>query len=319
MKKLLLFFPIIFLSGCSIVNQSPASISVISAVSSSSPKIYQNTTLGFKLTFPNQSWHTEQGNDPHFYESETCLQTEQSDCAALEVQNHDSEFGQGAEAAFKVLQIDGKEPVKLNSLIPTAVVIKSIAPEGAKAWGWEYDIFFSAAKKRFLIFTNDAALEQSVLPTFSITSTQSAGVIVQDSIRAYEKGITSQTYIDAKEDLEYNDTVKNFGLDIMYADVTQDGKEEALVSIPSGGTNGIIAVLVYGLDGNKVKLLQRIDGYKMVVKPAGGKLRIYESDRDRQDSSNIFMLDYSWNGKSFDLKSRTQVPNPVDNKSLLMN
>lgn len=131
-------------------------------------KIYQNTTLGFQLTLPNKSWYTEPGNDPHLYANEACSQTDRVTCAALEVQNHDSEFAQGPDATFNSLKADGQSPVKLTSLIPGAIVIKSYAPGPAEGWSWEYDIFFTAAKKRFLIFTNDVSLEQSVLPTFKL-------------------------------------------------------------------------------------------------------------------------------------------------------
>lgn len=131
-------------------------------------KIYQNTTLGFQLTLPNKTWYTEPGDDPHLYANEACSQMDRLNCAALEVQNHDSEFVQGPDATFNSLKAYGQNPVKLTSLIPGAVVIKSDAPGQAEGWSWEYDIFFSSVKKRFLIFTNDVSLEQSVLPTFKL-------------------------------------------------------------------------------------------------------------------------------------------------------
>jgi outer membrane murein-binding lipoprotein Lpp len=138
------------------------------AQTNTTTKIYQNTTLGFQLTLSNKSWYTEPGNDPHLYATEACSQMDRPNCATLEVQNHDGEFAQGPDATFNGLNADGQNPVKLTSLIPGAIVIKSNAPGPAEGWSWEYDIFFSSAKKRFLIFTNDVSLEQSVLPTFKL-------------------------------------------------------------------------------------------------------------------------------------------------------
>lgn len=140
-----------------------------------------------------------------------------------------------------------------------------------------------------------------------------SGIVVtttlkQDLIRNQEKVVTSQVYIDAKDDLEYNDAVKNFGLDIQYGDVTGDNQEEALVSIPSGGTAGITAVLVYGLDGEKVKLLQRIDGYKMVARAKNGNLEVAESS---PESSSADLVIYAWNGKNFVIKSSNSIPSTI--------
>ncbi len=130
---------------------------------------------------------------------------------------------------------------------------------------------------------------------------------VDTSIRTHESEIVAAARVDAKADLEDNDMVKD-GLDVQYSDVTHDNKEDALVLIPSGGTAGIIAVLVYGIDDAKIHLLQRIDGYKMTARAQNGNLYITVYDpSDMTDLSKVSVLTYVWDGTKFTMTGSQDV------------
>lgn len=135
-------------------------------------KTYRNEKYGFEITFPNKDWYlpTASDNDPHFYATKECANSERPNCSALEIQNHDndSEFSKGWEARINTLKIEGGNPIKLTSLIPKAIVIKSNAPGTAEGWSTQYDIFFQTGKKNFLIFSNNEALEKDIIPTFKL-------------------------------------------------------------------------------------------------------------------------------------------------------
>lgn len=52
-------------------------------------------------------------------------------------------------------------------------------------------------------------------------------------------------------------------LTVLYADLTGNTNEEAVVAIPSGGTGGAFKTLVFAIQKGDVVLLDIIDGYKM--------------------------------------------------------
>lgn len=111
--------------------------------------------------------------------------------------------------------------------------------------------------------------------------------------------IQVQALVDAKDDLENNEQVSSGGLLVLYGDVTGDGADEALVEIPSGGTAGSIAVLVYSLNAQKnISLLKRIDGYRLSSRPNNGKLEVLTSSPS-DESTAATLTTYSWTGSDF--------------------
>ncbi len=138
-------------------------------------KIYRNEKLGFELTFPNKNWYLPSvtDKDPHFVANEECSDIKifrygNIDCSGLEVQNWTAGFSEGWETRFNALKTNGQNPIKLSSLIPEAIVIKSDAPPPG-GWGLQYDIFFQTEKRRFLIFaTLNETLEKAIISTFKL-------------------------------------------------------------------------------------------------------------------------------------------------------
>lgn len=130
--------------------------------------VYTNPRMGFILSLP-KGWvlPSATDDDPHFYANESCAKADRVTCEALEVQNHDEQAMQ-IESLFSQARAEGREPVKLGSLIPGATVIRSAAPGPAEGWKYEYDIFYPAQKKMFLVFTNSLSIETTVLSTLTL-------------------------------------------------------------------------------------------------------------------------------------------------------
>lgn len=135
--------------------------------------IYHNPTLGFRVTLPNSTWYASKeltDDDPHLYTNKKCSEGYGPNCDALEIQGHDSDSAlkKGADAYFYSLKEYGSDPIKLVSLIPNAIVIRSKAPGPAEGWKYQYNVFFQSQKKIYLIFTNNLRLEKNILPTFQL-------------------------------------------------------------------------------------------------------------------------------------------------------
>jgi hypothetical protein len=138
------------------------------------PQRYINSALGFELTFPDKSWVLPNATDtdPHFSSSQDCADGTYAygaDCRDLEIQDTSDEISSGPDTMFNNANAEGREPEKLTSLIPGAVVIKANFP-GPDGWVYEYSVFFKAAHKAFWIFTDATSLEQDILPTFKMDS-----------------------------------------------------------------------------------------------------------------------------------------------------
>lgn len=135
---------------------------------SDSAKVYKNSVLGFELVL-EQSWRLpdELDYDPHFF-FDGCS----TKCPAFEIQNHDIDFTDDKAELLTDLVTQERNPQELTSLIPSAVVIKSDAPERAEGWKYQYDVFFPAEKRRFLIFSNSEHIEKDVLSRFRLSDAQ---------------------------------------------------------------------------------------------------------------------------------------------------
>lgn len=135
--------------------------------------IYKNSKVGFKLTFP-KSWHlpvaTDQ--DPHFYSNKSCEDGGPNSnelpekCSALEVMAFEENASHEMDAVFKNLKSEGQKPVYTTKIIPGATVIKANASPAAEGWIYEYHVLLTTTKQYFVIFSNDAKLENSILSSF---------------------------------------------------------------------------------------------------------------------------------------------------------
>ena len=146
-------------------NAVPASFSSSSTIGISNV-VYRSEALAFTIELPS-GWYLRPGDDtdPHFYETKECSEQDNITCAAFEVQNHDTQFAEGPDGAFRFAESEGLKPQKRSALIPDATVIETGVRAGAEGWYFEYHVFFPKAKRRFLIFSNDKTLENDIFPT----------------------------------------------------------------------------------------------------------------------------------------------------------
>lgn len=105
---------------------------------------------------------------------------------------------------------------------------------------------------------------------------------------------------------------------VLYADLTRDGVEEAIVPVSSGGTLGDVAFVVLTPDGGGAKTLLKeqpeatmglaldvdADGDLIVTEPVPGP------DDPECCPSMLRRTTYSWNGAALALESVETVPNP---------
>ena len=102
------------------------------------------------------------------------------------------------------------------------------------------------------------------------------------------------------EPLNYNNLKK---LDILYGDITDDAKDEAVVAIPSGGTAGNLGVLIYSIVNKRVTLIDKIEGYKIWPSIQNKQLVIqkpYYLKTDANCCPSFFdITTYTWNKNKF--------------------
>jgi hypothetical protein len=133
--------------------------------------IYKNEVLAFTIEVPS-GWYLPaiDDTDPHFFETKACAESYNPTCAAFEIQNLDTEFAEGPDAVFNIAASEGLHPQKHLNLISDAIVIETSPEAGAEGWYFEYHVFFSKEKRRFLIFNNDKKIEKSILSTFKVSN-----------------------------------------------------------------------------------------------------------------------------------------------------
>jgi len=105
--------------------------------------------------------------------------------------------------------------------------------------------------------------------------------------------------------------------EVIYADLTGDGTEAAVVPISSGGTMGDIAVVVLGTVGGGTRTLLSDyprSGRGMAVAVNAGKLVITEPVPGPNDPeccpSQLRKTTYGWNGVALVVESIDTMPNP---------
>ncbi len=104
--------------------------------------------------------------------------------------------------------------------------------------------------------------------------------------------------------------------EILYADLTDDGEEEAVVPISSGGTAGNLAFLVFGRrDGELVTLLSEVPEEGSVrVELKDGQLvemlPVYASGDPSGFPSQIKEIYYAWDGEALVVEREKVVDNP---------
>ena len=122
-----------------------------------------------------------------------------------------------------------------------------------------------------------------------------------------------------KDGLDYtSDFALNYGtvddLKIILGDLTSDGKDEAIVKIPSGGTAGDIALLVYRIaEGkpNEFVLMDVIEGYKILAEIKNGQLITTNPHYAAGDPNCCPTFSdietYTWNGEQFIVMDKQRV------------
>lgn len=101
---------------------------------------------------------------------------------------------------------------------------------------------------------------------------------------------------------------------IVYLDLTEDGAEEAVLPISSGGEGGDIAVFVYGYqDGQLTELLRVLpDDNSLRAETADGTLTIVQPVFDEGDPlccpSQLRRTVYQWDGTALSVASDETVP-----------
>jgi hypothetical protein len=105
--------------------------------------------------------------------------------------------------------------------------------------------------------------------------------------------------------------------EVIYADLTDDGEEDAVVPISSGGTLGDIAFVVLGATGGNTRTLVSEypkDGRGLAVVVFGDKLVVTEAVPGPDDPeccpSQLRKTIYGWNGVALAIDSITTEPNP---------
>jgi hypothetical protein len=105
--------------------------------------------------------------------------------------------------------------------------------------------------------------------------------------------------------------------EVIYADLTGDGAEDAVVPISSGGTLGDIAFVVLGaIGGNTRTLVSEYPKYGrgLAVAVVGGKLVVTEAVPGPDDPeccpSQLRKTIYGWNGVTLAIESVSTEPNP---------
>jgi len=104
------------------------------------------------------------------------------------------------------------------------------------------------------------------------------------------------------------------GTRIAYLDLTEDGEEEAVIPIGSGGESGDIAVFVYGYqDGQLAELLRVLpEGSTMSVETGEGALTIVQPVYAEGDPlccpSQLRRTTYEWDGTVLAVASDETVP-----------
>lgn len=110
---------------------------------------------------------------------------------------------------------------------------------------------------------------------------------------------------------------------VLYADLTDDGAEEAVVPVSSGGTLGDVAFVVLALGDDDIEALLTVTadgGMGVSVSVDGGKVITVEPAPGPDDPeccpSQLFRRVYAWDGSALKLESGSVVDNPgVDGKT----
>jgi hypothetical protein len=64
--------------------------------------------------------------------------------------------------------------------------------------------------------------------------------------------------------------------DVLYGDLDADGAEEGVILLASGGTAGVIGLLVYHTDAPQPRLATALDGYKLGARIEDGMLVVFQ-------------------------------------------
>jgi hypothetical protein len=106
---------------------------------------------------------------------------------------------------------------------------------------------------------------------------------------------------------------------VIYADVTGDGNEEAVVPVTLGGKESIMGFVVLTMDGTRPKgilsELPRNRRSRLALKVEGGKVIETQSVPGTDDPeccpSTLSVTTWAWNGSALVVESVNTIPNPA--------
>ncbi len=101
---------------------------------------------------------------------------------------------------------------------------------------------------------------------------------------------------------------------VVYADLTGDGADEAIVPLATGGTAGVLGYYVFGMQGGRLVRLLTSQTPDVSVGVAGGRLvetaAVFALNDPRCCPSLIRRTFYRWNGSGLVPEASTIMPNP---------
>lgn len=140
---------------------------------------YRNTAIGFEVALPDRNWTlpSSEETDPHLYGSKDCALAAatagriDTSCAALEFYGY--AFGSDPETLLATLNRDYDFPegraVRMDSLVPGAVVVRSGTTNDLTDSDYQYSVFFTGTQNSLGIVTwNVPNFETEILPTLKL-------------------------------------------------------------------------------------------------------------------------------------------------------
>ncbi|MPZ98017.1 MAG: hypothetical protein GEU80_01560 [Dehalococcoidia bacterium] len=101
---------------------------------------------------------------------------------------------------------------------------------------------------------------------------------------------------------------------VLFADLTGDGKEEAVVIVESGGTQGAVGAAVYRLADGQPVMVHFVQAGGHVEVRQGSLLVTQEGVYDDDDAeccpSELRETVYQWDGSQFEVLTEQVIPNP---------
>lgn len=102
--------------------------------------------------------------------------------------------------------------------------------------------------------------------------------------------------------------------DVLYVDLSGDGREEAIVPVMAEGTAGVIGYYVFGLQEDRLVRLLARRGAEISVTVSGGRLietvAVHAAGDPRCCPSHLQRTTFRWTGSALAPESSETIPNP---------